>query len=325
MRQARDAFGPAPPVTARAAVTTSSGGAAIATSRRQGARRRGALAPAGRAAAPHFITPVHPHRLVGTALTVLEARRTQPPASLRRIRATLLRVPVAHHPTAAAAGREAGRARGMPILGADTLVGRAVLQAARRTDAHVLVARRLLVDATLGDAVVPAEVLGADRAASRARLTATVVVPADHQGRRRAAAMRTREQPGRPTTERPLRAERRATPRRRLELPPGALHQDGRLDELQRMHDGLHLAAPDLLGPATLGKRRDGADGLRVGLLFEDRLEVPVQAAQLASKLLLRRGASRADPRRRLFLKMAQEEPQQVPRLARGEIGRAHV
>jgi len=102
-------------------------------------------------------------------------------------------------------------------------------------------------------------------------------------------------------------------------LPLGALHQDGRLDELQRMHDGLHLAAPDLLGPATLGKRRDGADGLRVGLLFEDRLEVPVQAAQLASKLLLRRGASRADPRRRLFLKMAQEEPQQVPRLARGD------
>src|SRR5438552_53774 len=135
------------------------------------------------AAARAFSNLVHADRLVGAALTVLEARRTQTPASLRRIRATLLRVPVAYTPAAAAAGREAGRARGMPILGADTLVGRAVLQAARRTDAHVLVARWLLVDATLGDAVVSAEVLGADRAASRARLTATVVVLADYHGR----------------------------------------------------------------------------------------------------------------------------------------------
>src|SRR2546428_596961 len=197
MRQARDAFGPAPPVTARAAVTTSSRGSAIPTNCVPVAPRRGPRAPAGPPPPPPPTPPPPP---------------SAPPGSLRRIRATLLRVPVAHHPTAAAAGREAGRARGMPILGADTLVGRAVLQAARRTDAHVLVARRLLVDATLGDAVVPAEVLGADRAASRARLTATVVVPADHQGRRRAAAMRAREQPGRPATERPLRAERRATP-----------------------------------------------------------------------------------------------------------------
>src|SRR5207244_10339072 len=57
------------------------------------------------AAARAFSNLVHADRLVGTALTVLEARRTQTPASLRRIRATLLRVPVAHHPTAAAAGR----------------------------------------------------------------------------------------------------------------------------------------------------------------------------------------------------------------------------
>src|SRR5712691_10485245 len=78
---------------------------------------------------------------------------------------------------------------------------------------------------------------------------------------------------------RPQRVEGRRTPMRGLELPLGALHQDGRLDELQRMHDGLHLAPPDLFGPAPLGERRDGTDGLRVALLLEDRLEVPVQAA----------------------------------------------
>src|SRR5207244_4419873 len=83
--------------------------------------------------------------------------------------------------------------------------------------------------------------------------------------------------------------ERRATPPVRLELPLGALYQDGGLDELQGMHDGLYLAAPDLLGAATLGERGDGSNRLRIGLLLEDRLEVPVQAAELGSKLLLRR------------------------------------
>src|SRR3989475_7556408 len=163
----------------------------------------------------HF---VRAHRLVGAALTILEARRTETPASLRRIRAALLGVPVAHDPAAAAARREARRAGGVPVLGADPFVSRAMLQAARRTDAHVLVARRLLVHATLRDTVVAAEVLGTDRAARRARLTAAVVVPADHQGRGRTTAMRTREHPSRPTTEGPLGAERRAAPVRGLEL-----------------------------------------------------------------------------------------------------------
>jgi len=40
-------------------------------------------------------------------------------------------------------------------------------------------------------------------------------------------------------------------------------------------------------------------------------------AAELGSKLLLRRGTPRGDPLRRLFLEMAQEEPQQVPGLPR--------
>src|SRR5438046_7388373 len=86
------------------------------------------------------------------------------------------------------------------------------------------------------------------------------------------------------------------------------------------MHDGLHLAAPDLLGAATLGQRRHRANGLGVRLLLEDRLEVPVQATELGSQGLLRGRASRRDPLRRLFLEMVQEEPQQIPRLRAGTV-----
>src|SRR6266446_79126 len=78
------------------------------------------------------------------------------------------------------------------------------------------------------------------------------------------------------------------------------------------MHHGLHLAAPDLLGAAALGECRDGANGLRVRLLFQDRLEVAVQAAELGGERLLRRRAPRGHSLRRLFLEMNQEEPQQV-------------
>src|SRR3989442_2330146 len=136
-------------------------------------RAHGLMRRADRLAAARALRHlVHAHRLVGPALAVLQARRAQTTASLRRGRVALLRVPVADHPAAAAARREARRAGGVPVLGADTLVGRAVPQAARRTDAHVVVARRLLVHATVGDAVVRAEVLGADRAAQRALITA---------------------------------------------------------------------------------------------------------------------------------------------------------
>src|SRR3989441_1418311 len=248
---------------------------------------------------------VHAHRLVGPTLTVPQARRAQAAAAPRRTRAALLGVAVADDPPAAAAGRETCRAGRVAALRADSLVHRAVRHAAGLAHARVLLAGGLLIHTAPRDAVVRAEVRGADRAARRAGLAAAVVVPADHQGRGRAAAMRTREQPSRPTTERPLRAEGRATPMCRLELPLGALHEDGRLDELQRMHDGLHLAAPDLLGAATLGERGDGANAFRIGLLFENRLEVPVQAAEVGGERLLRRGAPRRDPLRRLFLEMA--------------------
>src|SRR3989442_2397444 len=258
---------------------------------------------------------VHAHRLVGSALTVPQALRAQTAASLGRIRVALLRVPVADDPPAAAARRETFRAGHVPALGADAFVHRAVRHAAGLADARVLLAGGLLIHAAAGDAVVRAEVLLTDRAARRAGLAAAVVVPADHQGRGRAAAVRACHAPGSRTAEGPLRADRRGTPPSRLELPLGALHQDGCLDELQGMHDGLHLAAPDLFGTATLGERRDGSDGLRVGLLLEDRLEVPVQPAELGGNRLLRRGTPRGHPLRRLFLEMAQDEPQQVGRL----------
>jgi len=59
-------------------------------------------------------------------------------------------------------------------------------------------------------------------------------------------------------------------------------------------------AAPDLLGAAALGERRDGANGLRVRLLLQDRLEVAVQAAELGGERLLRRRAPRGHSLRRL-------------------------
>src|SRR4029077_16935116 len=80
------------------------------------------------------------------------------------------------------------------------------------------------------------------------------------------------------------------------------------------MHDGLHLTAPDLLGAAALGECGNGANGLRVRLLFQDRLEVAGKAAELGGQGLLRRRASRGDPLRRFLLEMTQEEPQQVSR-----------
>src|SRR5437870_12866339 len=97
---------------------------------------------------------VHAHRLVGPALTVPQARRAQTTASLRRLRVAPLRVPVADDPAAAAARGEAGRAGRVPVLRADALVSCAVLEPTRQTHAHVLVARRLTVHTTLGDAVV---------------------------------------------------------------------------------------------------------------------------------------------------------------------------
>src|SRR3989442_7581559 len=150
-------------------------------------RRADRLAAAG--ALRHL---VHAHRLVGPTFTVPQARRAQTTAALRRLRVALLRMSVADDPAAAAARREAQRAGRMPVVGADALVGRAVLEPARRAEAHVLVTRRLSVHATLRDAMVRAEVLGTDRAAVRAGVAAAVLVPANNERRRRAAAMGTR-------------------------------------------------------------------------------------------------------------------------------------
>src|SRR5881397_390657 len=114
--------------------------------------------------------------------------------------------------------------------------------------------------------------------------------------------MRARHDPVSRTAQRALRAERRATAApRRLEPPLGALDQNGRLDELQRMHHGLHLAAPDLLRAAALGERADRSDGLAVRLLLADRLEVAIEPPELGRELLLRPRAPRGHPLRRLL------------------------
>src|SRR5438132_11100876 len=208
---------------------------------------------------------VHTHPLVAAAFTAPQARRTQPALPLWGLRVTLLGVAVADDPPAAATRRQARRARRMAVLGADPLVGRAVLQSARRAEPHVLVTRRLTVHATLEQPMVRTEVFGADRTAVRASVTAAVVVPADDEGRGRSAALWTRHDPRGGTAEGALRGECRVTPPggSRLELPLRALHQDASLDELQWMHDGLHPAAPHLFGAAALGARSDGAENGR--------------------------------------------------------------
>src|SRR2546422_1517658 len=106
---------------------------------------------------------VHPDQLPAAALAMAQARRAQPATALGCVRARLLGVPVANGAAAAGAPREAQRAGRVPVVGADALVGRAVLEPARRAEAHVLVTRRLTVHAALGDTVVGAEVLGAHR------------------------------------------------------------------------------------------------------------------------------------------------------------------
>src|SRR2546425_12979491 len=95
---------------------------------------------------------VHAHRLVGSALTVPQARRAQTAASLRRVRAALLGVPVADDPPAAAAGRETGRAGHVAALRAHSLVHRAVRHAAGLAHTRVLLAGRLLIPTAPRDA-----------------------------------------------------------------------------------------------------------------------------------------------------------------------------
>src|SRR5437016_6910083 len=105
---------------------------------------------------------VHTHPLPGPALTGAQARRAETTASLWRVRVALLGVPVAHDPAAAAARRQARGPGRVRVLGAHTLVRRAVLQPARGAYAGVLVTRRLPVHATLGEAALRAAALRAD-------------------------------------------------------------------------------------------------------------------------------------------------------------------
>src|ERR1041385_624115 len=213
----------------------------------------------GLAAARALQYLVHAHGLVGSAFALPQACRAQTPASLGRVAVALLRMPVAHHPAAARARGEARRAGGVTVLGADSRMGRAMLEATRWAHPDVLVARGLTVHATLDDAVLRTEVLCTHRAAVRAGLTAAVVVPAHDERRRRCAAVWAGHHPAFPRggrAQRPLRAEGRAPASRGLEPPLDALDEHARFDELQRMHHRSHLAAPDLLGAAPFGGRR---------------------------------------------------------------------
>src|SRR5438093_6686783 len=134
----------------------------------------------GLAAARALRHLVHAHRLVGPALAVAHARRTQPAAPLGRVGHALLRVPIADDPPAAAAGFETRRAGGVVALGTESFVQRAVRHPAGLADARVLLASGLVIHAALGDAVIGAEVLGAHGATHRTLVTGAVplLVPA---------------------------------------------------------------------------------------------------------------------------------------------------
>src|SRR5205823_6444113 len=224
----------------------------------------------GLAAAGTLRHLVHAHRLVGAALTVLPARRTQAAAPLRRRRVALPRVPVAHDPAAVAARRETRGAGRVPVpLGAETLVRRAVLQPARRADAHVRVTRRLSIHPALGDAVVRAEVLGAYRATVRARLAGAVVLPADDKHRRWATALRARHAPGRRTgrAQGPLGAEGGVMPAGRGRLVPQVRQQE--LEQLR--------------GLPRRDARRGRRNG-RIGGRDPARLEVPERRREIVAQ-----------------------------------------
>src|SRR5947207_12186583 len=74
---------------------------------------------------------VHAHGLIRAPLTMAQTRRAQAAAPLGRVRSTLLRVTVAHHPAATAAGFETRGTGRMVALSADAFMRRAVHHSAR--------------------------------------------------------------------------------------------------------------------------------------------------------------------------------------------------
>src|SRR5438105_13249538 len=172
---------------------------------------------------------VHAHGLVRAPLAMAQTRRAQSAAPLGRVGPALLRMTIADNSTATATGFQTRGTRRMLALGADAFMRRAVHHAARRALARVLFAGGLLVDATVGDAVLGAEVRCAHGTARGASLTGAVAelvlfVDADHQLLRRTAARRAGENPGRGSGDRPLRREPGAKPSRGADFPLDALH-----------------------------------------------------------------------------------------------------
>src|SRR5207249_1452277 len=254
---------------------------------------------------------VHAHRLVGPARAVAHARGAQAAAAFGRVRPALLGVPVADDPPAAAAGIETRRAGGVVAFRAESFVRRAVLHPAGLADARVLLAGGWLIHAAPGDAVIGAEVFRAHRAPRRARVTGAVplLVPAHDDLCRRPAAMRARGRPRCRPDQRSLGSEPGLAPPPRLELPLDPLYQNASLDELQRVHDRLDLVPAHLLGAAPLVQRRDRARLVRIGLVRQDRSEVPVEPTELLGDLLFGRRLPGRDTLGALFAQVADQEP----------------
>src|SRR5262245_592610 len=133
---------------------------------------------------------------------------------------------------------------------------RAVRHAARLAHARVLFARGLLINPAARDAVIGTEVGRAHGAGLGARVTPAMtalvlLMHADHQLGRRFTALGAGENPGRRSGEWPLGSEPGIHAVRRY-FPLDALHQDLRVDELERMHDRFHLMATHLLRSTPL-------------------------------------------------------------------------
>ena len=152
-----------------------------------------------------------------------------------------------------------------------------------------------------------------------AALVLSLLVHADHQLRRRTAARRAGENPGRGSGDRPLRREPGAHAALGPDLPLDALHQNLRVAELERMHDRHHLMAARLLRPPPLVQRFDGAQLVGIGLVRQDAREVAIEPLQLHGDALLSARLPRGHPRGALFPQIAQQQLEHVRGWARGD------
>src|SRR4029077_5957874 len=130
-----------------------------------------------------------------------------------------------------------------------SLVPGAVGLVARDAGARVLRARRMTIDVTGADSVIPAEVLVAHAAGQRARVARHVSRLAHREPTDcRRAALRTGKSPVAGTIEPPLREQRRRNTATTDELPLRALDEHLAFGKLHWMHNCAHLMPAFLLG-----------------------------------------------------------------------------